>query len=492
MAARRQHALCPPYGGNKEALGWALNGAARMIAFVGPGVFLATAIINLAKKEAGCVLEIPEGSSNAPECNERIYGLRPSSFITTYGTVVGLISAVCLPVVGAVLDHTRRRRLVGLVSSMIHIACMFAQIFLTENNWFMMVLIQIVAALAGWMHTLAVYAYLPELTDDPDLLVSWTANFQMIQYASLLLFLMYMLGILYATGYNDDDILSARISMISSTAIAMPSYLWTWMGLMKARDAFHPLPEGSSLWTIGFQRVYNTSKKICGRYRALMWFLINVMIVEAGQASIASIALTYLTDTLQMSTAENGIAILLLFAFGILGALVAKKSVNFMNPIYSNQLCQVVTGANTAIAVIILYGPGQQIQAYIVASVWGICAGWKICIERFTICQIIPKNQDAELMGFYLFSSQVLIWFPTLIFTAMNEAGVNQRAGLSILIAFFLGGIVSLWMMGPYEEAVSLAREESDMLHDQSNIAEQELDEEEKSTDGNGKMSICE
>ena len=111
-------------------------------------------------------------------------------------------------------------------------------------------------------------------------------------------------------------------------------------------------------------------------------------------------------------------------------------------------------------AALILTGPGQQMRTYIVASIWGLGAGWKTMVERFTITQVIPKGQGAELMGFYLFSSQVLGWLPSLMFTAMNEAGVSQRVGLSMLIAFFLGGIVALWMMGPYDDAVRLAREE--------------------------------
>jgi MFS-type transporter involved in bile tolerance (Atg22 family) len=110
-------------------------------------------------------------------------------------------------------------------------------------------------------------------------------------------------------------------------------------------------------------------------------------------------------------------------------------------------------------AALILYGPGQQIRAYIVASIWGLGAGWKNTIERFTITQIIPKGQDTELMGFYLFASQILVWAPTLLFTILNEVGVNPRLSLLVLVVFFAGALFSLWMVGPYEEVVRVARE---------------------------------
>jgi len=465
MMANTERRHCTVYQGNKEALGWALDGIARIVGFIAAAVFLSTAIINLAKKEAGCVIEIPEGETKAPECEEKIYGLRPSSLLTTYGTIVGLISAFSLPVVGAIVDFTPHRKLVGLVSGVIQISFIFAQIFISEANWFLMTILQVFSAFTGWIHTLVVFAYLPELTEDENLLVSWTANFHMLQYISLVLFLLYMLGVLYATGYNGNDILSTRIASISSFVIVSPCYLLTWTKLMKRRNAFHSLT-GHSLWTVGFIKVYRTSNMLRTRFRSVLWFFVNVALVEAAQQSIATISLTYMTDTLQMTSSENGIAILLLFLFGILGTVIGKISVKCINPIHSNQICQVMTGLNTGMAALVLWGPGQQLRAYIVASIWGIGAGWKNTVERYTVTQIIPKGQDTELMGFYLFSSQILVWMPTLFFTIMNEHGVNQRVSILVLIAFFLGGLMSLWMMGSYEEAVRLASEGECMNQD--------------------------
>lgn len=74
-----------PYQGNREAFGWALDGIARVIVFISAAVFLSTALINLAKTSVGCSTKIPEGSNKAPDCNKKIYGLKPSSILTTYG-----------------------------------------------------------------------------------------------------------------------------------------------------------------------------------------------------------------------------------------------------------------------------------------------------------------------------------------------------------------------------------------------------------------------
>lgn len=455
------------YRGNTEALGWALDGVANFAATIAPAAFLSVAIINLAKREAGCDTEIPPGEVKAPECNERVYGLRPTSLWTTYGTVVGLISACCLPLVGAVVDYTSHRKRLGFWTALMQIVLLSALTFISESNWFIMLILQVFNAFFGWVHTLTAFAYLPELTDDPGLLMSWTANFHILQYVSLILFLALMLVLIRALGFNGDDVLlddvpAARLANGSVLAIIIPFYLWTWTSLMEPRDAFHKLPEGSSLWTIGFVKVTKTSKLLFTKYRALMWFFVDVCLAEACQQSIATIGLTYMTDTMLMKSSETGIAILLLFFFGIVGSSIAKYSVSYMNPIRSNMICQTFTAINIGIAALIMTGPGQQMRAYFMAACWGIGAGWKNVVERFITCEIIPKGQDAELMGFYLFSSQILIWLPTLVFTLMNEAGISQRVGLLTLIVFFLGGMCALCMMGSYDEAMQLAKTESD------------------------------
>jgi MFS-type transporter involved in bile tolerance (Atg22 family) len=164
-----------------------------------------------------------------------------------------------------------------------------------------------------------------------------------------------------------------------------------------------------------------------------------------------------MTDTLLMTSTENGIAILVLFIFSAVGALIGKLSLRWLNPINSNKLCQAVTAANTGLAALILTGPNQNWRAYLIAGGWGLGAGWKNTVERFAVTQIIPVGQDAELMGFYLFSSQVIVWLPTLIFTSMNEAGVSQRVSITILIAFFMSGIGCLSLMDKYDDIVSAA-----------------------------------
>jgi MFS-type transporter involved in bile tolerance (Atg22 family) len=395
-------------------------------------------------------------------------------------TVVGLVVAICLPIVGAILDHTSFRKKLGQYTALIQICLVSTLCFISENNWFVMVVVQVFSTLVGWVHTLVIFAYLPELTSDPKILIKWTANFHLLQYVFVMVFLPSMVAVLYFLGYTNNEIMSARIATGTSLAISTILFGWTWTRLMEPRGTLQTLPEGASLRTIGFIRVWTTAKEICQNYRQLMWFFMSVCLVEAAQSSLAVISLTYMTDKLQMTVTENGIGIFILFAFSAVGTLIGAASIKVMNPIRSNQLCQLFTVGATTTAVFLLTGPGQQNRAYVIAALWGIGAGWKITVERFAVTQIIPKSQDAEMMGFYLFASQVLIWCPTLIYTTLNEAGYDARIGVALLNVFFLGGFVCLSLMGSYDDAKLVGMRRTSEIGDSPDINMGGLDDEKR------------
>jgi hypothetical protein len=125
----------PAFDGNKQALGWALDSIATTIAFVGAGAFLATALIKIAKDEAGCQIEKLPGETKLPDCNEKVYGLKPSSLLSTFATVLGLVAAISMPLVGAIVDYTPHRRGLGRLMASIFCLSLFPTIFVSRQNW---------------------------------------------------------------------------------------------------------------------------------------------------------------------------------------------------------------------------------------------------------------------------------------------------------------------------------------------------------------------
>lgn len=129
----------------KEAMGWRLDAVARGVAIIGSAVFVSTALLKSAKQAAGCETEPPEDddSNIVPECYGRIYGMRPSSLLTNIVMTVGLISAVIMPLVGSIIDHSRYRRAVGRISAGAFVILVVLQIVLLERAWFVAAVLQV-------------------------------------------------------------------------------------------------------------------------------------------------------------------------------------------------------------------------------------------------------------------------------------------------------------------------------------------------------------
>lgn len=442
----------PVYHGNPEVLGWALDTVGRAVYLIGMGAFLGTAILQLAKEEAGCDLD-------QPTCDKTVYGLRPSSLLTTSTMVVGLISAVLLPLMGAICDYTPHRRVIGRCMSAIYSLLIIPQFFISSDTWFAIAILLVVEAFIGWVQTMVTYAYLPELTDSEERLTGYTQSFTILGFGSMVIYLATIVGVSTAAGFTDsnDTIATARLALVGAFVVSYVALYIAWFCLLKRRPPARELPPDQSLWTAGFVQVYHSGIRIYKEFPSLKWFYVSISFTDAGINALATIALTYLTDTLNFGAQENGITTLLMLIGSIPGALLTGPTIAKFNPIGSSMIGTLVLMLNTIVAAIVLKEPGQQLEAYIFAFVWGIGTGWKWTTDRLMASTLIPDGQDAELMGFFLFSGQILTWLPPLIFTVLNEAGVNQRISIGTQAIFFFLGILALCCMGNYRAAVEMA-----------------------------------
>lgn len=460
-----RHRICSPlgcgkpcYGGNKEALAWAVDVSGRSISFIGAAAFLASTLLRLAKEAAGCETEAPEGETQVPGCDGRIYGIKPSSFLTTYTVVIGLTSAALMPLMGSLVDFTPHRRLLGRYVSVVYCLLIFPQIFISENTWFMVAILQIFVAFVGWAHTLLAYAYLPELTSDEKVLNKFISSFTMVQYGSMVMFLVSIVGISYATGVFDNDVVVARLGVSVSFILTSGSFAYSWTHF-DARPAANVLPERASIWTEGFKQLGRTSKRIYKEFPSLGWFYVAVAAGDAAIQSLATIAVTYQTDVMVLSSLENGITILILLLASVPGGFVSGWFVaRFNNAKWSSVVSSLILIFSTFLASAILTGPGQQLRAYGVAAAWGLGSGWKSSSDKLMASALIPGGQDTELMGVYLFAGQCVTWLPPLIFTGLNEAGLSQRANIALLNIYFFISVISYLRMGRYDDALALAK----------------------------------
>ena len=439
-----------------EVFGWTLDAAARGVAVMGTAVFVSTELLRLAEEAAVC--NAPDDDFADQPCDNRVYGMRPSSILTNIVMVVGLFSACIMPLVGSIIDHTPHRKAVGSISAAVMSILILIQMLVMEKFWFVAAILQVLIAFSYTVHLCAVYAYLPELTSSHETMVQYTARFSAAQYSGSVGFLVVMVFVLSVFNRNERFV-AAKLSQSVVFIVCTLFFGYAWTKLFWPRPACHKVPAGRNLLSAGFWKIYKTGQTILENHSAIKWLLVSVAFTEAATTTFSTVAITFMTKCLGFTPRQNGVAILILLVFGIPGTRLAAWLTKRYNPIRSLQACLVLWIVNTTAATIVLKGPDQENHAYFFAMIWGLAIGWVYPSEKTLYVTIIPRGQEGELMGVYICASQVLSWLPPLVFTIMNEMGVPMRVAFFALTFYFMISFFTLFCVGDYNKAVLHAKE---------------------------------
>jgi len=134
-------------------------------------VFLSAALIYLASDQVGCVDHVVDPLTGVTtsmiqeECHARVYGaFKPASLVTNIATISGVLIAICLPVIGAILDALPQHRwTVGAATAVLLILTEGIQIGTTPTTWFGMAILEAISGLLFQVQLMASMSYLPDM-----------------------------------------------------------------------------------------------------------------------------------------------------------------------------------------------------------------------------------------------------------------------------------------------------------------------------------------
>lgn len=129
---------------------WAIGGIAMSNLFYG------AALQHLAHEQARC---IDEEGEIVEDCENRVYGMKPSNIVANIAVISGLGSSIFLPVIGAMVDFTSYRRLLFRTVLCLIMTIQFIQVFTNGNNWFAFALLQSLAGILARFQFTCIYAY---------------------------------------------------------------------------------------------------------------------------------------------------------------------------------------------------------------------------------------------------------------------------------------------------------------------------------------------
>ena len=419
-------------------------------------LFLAVALLRLAEKSAGCV-----DLKDDEECENRVYGMRPSSLLTTATSATGVLGALILPPIGALIDRSPRRRGVGIATSIIIVFLSASNLMISEHTWFIVLMLSVAGSIFYFIHLMVLYSYVPELSDNVEQLTSYNGSYIAIRTAVMVPILPLVLGTAflvnqrsqYEVGSLEFDVLLAKIAQIVTFILSTLFFTLTFYKGLKARP-----PKIKSGDVSNKIKISETALEIFRYNRPLFWYLLALIPLANTAMAFGSISLTFMTIFLSMGSLQIGMTIIIFTFFGVLGSkihpLIAKK-INLMNDLKLNVIGWTVACILTGSLV---HKPGLKIRFIIISVLWGFVFGWSVPSMRTVYITLIPAGQEAEYMGIYILFSGGFVWLPPLLFTILNEVGIRMNYIIMIASLLFVLTLGLLFLVGDYQKAAENAK----------------------------------
>lgn len=442
--------------GNREARALAINHVAQGFFLIG-GVYISTAILGLAFTTGDC--------ANIPAAQCKVWGLKPSSLLSTMVSISAFVSALCMPFIGVIVDRTDYRRCIAFSAGMLTCFCNFLEIFISEKNYQFVIIVHIITPIVSLLHQMSIFAYFYEITDKATLLTKYLSMFQGFRQVAMLVSVLFVLVLSNVwpgiqTGTIQADVLTARMAQIFITIVSFICICLTFYKGLETRRAVAPLPPGSNIYTVGFTQLYHTLIKITKKLPAVKWYLVACACYGSLLGSTVAIAITYLKFYLKFGLTKIAISTVIYLLASVVGVSFVPFLTNSIGIYRSLQL--VVFSIMTVWGFIgLLNGPEHGNYFFIYAFLWGFFAGMIIPVGRALFLRITPRGQETELMGIFLFCVNGFVWLPPLIMTVINESGLSFRFIMPLLGSFDVIALVALAMMGDFDAAKEAAEKVS-------------------------------
>lgn len=287
----------------------------------------------------------------------------------------------------------------------------------------------------------------------------------MTQFSSQASFLLLVTVLSIAFGLG--DVVAAQMSQAINVVWTGLCFFLSWR-LMEAVPARHVLPEGHSLLTEGFSRVYKTAKDINQFYKhGTRWFFLALIFAEASANAFTVVAVVFLDEQLGLSFTDIGIFFFVSLVSSIPGSIVGSFVTRRLDPKRSWQLSMTLMFTWAAGGAIVLDYIPQDLSylAYLWGCGIGLLLGWFYPTENLFFCMCLPKGQEAELSGFFVYCTQILGWLPPLIFSFMVEAKVSQTYGVVAVSSFLLVAVALLGCAAPWDDILQESGRVKESLH---------------------------
>ncbi|QBX57064.1 MFS transporter [Nocardioides seonyuensis] len=358
------------------------------------------------------------------------------AYVVTFSTI---LSALILPLLGAVADRTARKK--DLLAGFAWAGAFFAALlfFLTGDNWQFGALMFIAANLCFGASAVVNDSILPLISTeaDRDRVSSrgWAYGYA---GGGLLLAVNFVL-VSFHDSFGMSQGMAVRISLLSAALWWAAFAFIPWRGLTNHPPADVEHVEGGVLQR-SFGQLWITLKEM-RQYPVTLTFLLAYLFFNDGIQTVISQASVYGVEELGFEQGTMlGVYLLVQFvAVGgalLFGRIAAARGAK-----------RTILGGLVIWMLIVTAGlfiPEKSLVPLLLlgASI-GLVLGGTQALARSYYSLLIPRGKEAEYFSFYHSMERGTSWFGTLVFGVVYQMTDSYRPAIFALIVFFiLGGLL--------------------------------------------------
>jgi MFS transporter, UMF1 family len=401
-------------------------------------VLFAPFMITVAGRAAGC------GDSADDTCSRTVsvLGLHVAAgslpfYLISFATIS---SAFVLPVVGAMVDRSGRKRwhMAAFAWSGSFLAALL--FFMHGDQWQLAAFAIVASSILGGCSLVSYYAILVDISTEAERDRVSSRGWAWGYLGGGLLLALNLVVVLMHDSFGLDKELAVRLSLLSAAVWWAGFTLIPFFGL-RDRPPCDVVPESGGLVHRSFGQLATTLREMRG-FPMTLTFLLAFLFYNDGIQTVINVASTYGSKQLGFGDSVLIATILLIqfVAFG--GALFFGR----LAASYGAYRCLLWgTYAWMAIVVLAMFLPRQNVVTFLLIGVAiGLVLGGTQALSRSFFSLLIPGGREGEYFALYNACERGTSWFGTFLFGAVFQITGSYRPAIVALIVFFVLGALFL------------------------------------------------
>ena len=351
-------------------------------------------------------------------------------------TASTLLSAVLLPLLGAVADRTARKKDLLAGFAWVGAAAAAMLFFVTDDNWQLGVVSFIVANLCFGAAAVFNDALLCLISteDERDSVSSrgWAYGYA---GGGLLLAANFVLVTTLPFGLSEG--MAVRISMLSAAVWWAGFTFIPFLGLRNRAPTHVVAAKTGGILQQSFGQLWATLKSL-RQYPVALTFLVAYLFFNDGIQTVIASASIYGVEELEFGTGTVLATYLVVQFVAVFGALGFGRAAGHFG---AKSVILAGLGIWVLIVTAALFVPEKALVAFLLLAVAiGIVLGGTQALSRSYFSLLIPKGREAEYFSFYHAMERGTSWFGTLVFGLVYQLTDSYRPAIFALVVFFVVG----------------------------------------------------